>query len=93
MSNAGKFTRLGSLIVPSPVSNLNSLPGLLAATDSQSNVDLFDPTDPANLHLVGSGKSPLCWWWPNLTDSDGNLTAGLWVPLGPYGVTHVPVQP
>ena len=93
VSNAGKFTRLGSLIIPSPVSNLNSLPGLLAATDSQSNVDLFDPTDPANLHLVGSGKSPLCWWWPNLTDSDGNLTAGLWVPLGPYGVTHVPVQP
>ena len=67
--------------------------GLVAVADSTSMVDLLDATDPARLRLVGSGKSPLCWWWPDLEHADGNSSDGLWVPLGTYGVMHVPVQP
>ena len=48
---------------------------------------------PAGLQFLGSGKSPLCWWWPDLGHSDGTVSAGLWVPLGAYGVTHIPVGP
>jgi hypothetical protein len=93
VSNTGRFVRLGSLSLAAPLSDLNSFPGMIAAIDSGSSVDLFDDTDPARLRLVGHGKSPLCWWWPDLAHSDGNLSAGLWIPLGPYGETHIPTQP
>jgi hypothetical protein len=91
--NTGKYGRLATLTAAAPVSDLNSFPGLVVATDSASSVDLFDATDPAGLRVAGSGKLPLCWWWPDLAHSDGNLSTGFWIPLGPYGVTHISTQP
>ncbi|HEY5913458.1 MAG TPA: beta-propeller domain-containing protein [Verrucomicrobiae bacterium] len=92
LSTERKFIRLGSLKVASPLSDLTSFPGLVAGPASDGSVNLFDATDPAALRLVGAGRLPLCWWWPDFHHSDGSLSAGLWLPLSAYGVAHIPVQ-
>jgi hypothetical protein len=93
LSNVGKFTRVGSVALTSPVSDLTAFPGLLAASSWDSSLHLFDVTDPAALRSVGEGNLPLCWWWPDLQHADGNLSQGLWIPLGPYGLTHISTSP
>ena len=30
-------------------------------------------------------------WWVTLDHADGDVTRGLWAPLGAYGVVHIPV--
>jgi hypothetical protein len=92
VSGAGKFVRLGSVSLASPVSDLTSFGDLVATANSDSTVDLFDATDPEALQSVGAGMPPLCWWWPNLRQGDGGLTTGLWLPLGPYGASLVPLS-
>ena len=93
LSTAGKFVQLGSAKLPAPASDLVAFPGLVAAADTASTVTLFDPADPAALRLVGSGRGPLCWWWPDLGHADGNLPDGLWIPFDAYGVVHIPTAP
>jgi len=93
VSNTGKFVRLGAISLASPAANLASFPGLVAASSWDSAVNLFDPRNPAALRLVGTGRSPLCWWSPDLQHADGELSRGAWIPLGPYGLTHIPTAP
>jgi hypothetical protein len=93
LSNTGKFTRVAAQRVLGAINDFAAYPGLLAATDVDSNVSLFVPGDAAGLRFAGTGRSPLCWWWPDLGHSDGSSSAGLWIPLGAYGVTHIPISP
>jgi len=93
LSDTGKFFRYGSLRVARAVSELSSFHGLIVATDQESGVSLFAMTDVEGLRLIGAGRAPLCWWWPDLGHADGNLSDGVWLPLNAYGVTHVSVQP
>lgn len=93
LPGTGKFTRLGSLRLASTLSDLDAFPGMIASMDLEGNVELFDATDLSALRLVGTGRGPLCWWWPDLGHADGNLSAGLWIPLNAYGVTHVTPRP
>ncbi len=90
VSSGGKFVRLGSAGVRGPASDLAAFGALLAATSTDSTVNLFDATDPAGLRFTGFGKPPLCWWWPDLGHADGSVSAGLWIPLGVYGAAHIP---
>src|SRR5262249_19673200 len=49
VSNSGKFVRLGSVSLASPAADLVSFPSLVAVPAWDSSVNLFDPTDIANL--------------------------------------------
>jgi len=93
LSNAGKFVRLASLPVGTPISELGFFRGLLGGATYDSTVYLFNGSDPVNLQFLGSGRPPLCWWWPNLDHADGSLSAGLWLPLSAYGLSHIPIAP
>ncbi len=91
LTDSRKFFRSGSLLVSVPISDLGYFDGLLAGASYDSRVDLFNASDPAKLVRVGCGRPPVCWWWPNLEQAAGDLSSGLWLPLGAYGVSHVQV--
>jgi hypothetical protein len=58
----------------------------------QSNdILLFDARNAAQPVLVGEGHSNMCYGV--LFDAaDGDVTRGLWVPVGWYGVLQIPVK-
>jgi hypothetical protein len=93
LSSTGRFVNLGSITLTAPASDLVAFPGLVATTAWDSTVNLFDPSDLAALRVIGSGKSSLCWWWPDLHHADGSPAVGLWIPLGPYGVFSIRPYP
>jgi hypothetical protein len=93
LTGSGKFLKLGSLTLPSALSDLYALPGLVAANDLDWNINLLDTADPAKPRLITREKPPVCYWWPDLGHADGSLTAGgVWLPLGPYGVARIPAN-
>jgi hypothetical protein len=63
---------------------------LLAVEETDLSIQLFDPTVPAALRLIGEGSPGSCLYF-DLSQGDATLTGGLWVPLGMYGVGQVPV--
>jgi hypothetical protein len=90
LSDAGKFTRVGSARLPGPVSLLANYGALLAAQQTDNGLVLVDLTDPSALTQVGAGRPAGCTWY-DLSRADGALARGLWIPLGAYGVGQVPV--
>jgi hypothetical protein len=88
----GKFSLLGSTTLNQPASTLVARGGLLAAQETDGSVDLFNPSAPGNLLLIGRGQPAGCLWY-DLNGSDGTLSRGLWIPLGMYGVEEIPVGP
>lgn len=92
LSDEGKFTRLGNVTLQSPANQLGMFDGLLAAQQNNNTVVLFDASNAAALRPVGEGSPSGCLWF-NLKHADGELSRGLWLPLGPYGVASIPAQP
>jgi hypothetical protein len=92
VSDAARFTQLGRLVLTSPATALQDFPGMLVMQDDQGALVLFDRADPANLRRIGQGRPNGCFWF-DLRHADGNVTDGLWLPLGGFGVSHVPVGP
>ena len=92
LSNAGHWTRSGSVALNMPVQSLINRGALLAAQSWDNVVTLYDATDGATLRQVGQGRPSGCLWF-DLEHSDGELGRGLWIPLGAYGVATVPAGP
>jgi hypothetical protein len=92
LSDAGKFTRLGSISLDQPASDLALFGGLLAAMRTDNSVALFDASNAAALRAVGQGRPAGCLWF-NLDEADGALGRGLWLPLGTYGVARISAAP
>ena len=88
LSDAGKFTRLGSVTLDSPATALALFGGLLAVNGTDRNVALFDSSNPSALRAVGKGGPAGCLWF-DLNHADGALGRGLWLPLNIYGVARV----
>jgi hypothetical protein len=65
----------------------------LAAKHSPG-VELIDARDSADLKVLAAGGPGGCAYY-NLNHADGSPEAGLWLPLGDYGVQPValPAQP
>ena len=61
---------------------------MLAAQSSQ--IELFDASQPPALELIGSGNAQSCYG-VLLDKGDGDISRGLWLPLGWYGVVKIPV--
>ena len=91
LTDAGAFVRLATQPLESWANSLTAF-GNLLALQLGSTIDVFDATDPAALKPVGS-TTPTACVWGDVTSADGSLVAGLWVPLGDYGVLAVSVTP
>ncbi len=89
LADTGKFTPLGAVPLAAVPNNLAAF-GNLLAVQLGATVDLFDATNPAMLQPAGTGAPEGCVWG-DLTSADGSLDAGLWLPLGDYGVLSIPV--
>ena len=85
------FKRLGRTAFASPINALASFNALLGV-QAGNGISLFDAAQPAVLQSLGRATPSGCLW-PSLTGADGNLSAGLWSPLGDYGVFFIGVGP
>ena len=92
LTAAGRFELLSSVNLASPASVLADIGGLLAVHETDNTVDLFVIGNATALTLVGRGQPAGCWWF-DLNHADGEMSRGLWIPLGAYGVVTVPVKP
>lgn len=92
LSDAGRWTRSGTVTLTLPAQSIVNFGALLAAQTWDNVVTLFDATDGAALRQVGQGRPSGCLWF-DLTHADGELGRGLWIPLGAYGVATVPAGP
>jgi hypothetical protein len=91
LSDAGKLTQLGSIALDGAPYDLRAFGNLLAAQLGQK-IELFDKTNPASLQQIG-GSDPSFGLYLILDHADGDVTRGLWAPLGDYGVEVVGVNP
>jgi len=92
LPDTGKFTQLGRVTLTAPANTLEDFPGMLAVQQGNSIIVLFDIADPANLKLIGQDAPAGCFWF-DLTHADGDANSGLWLPLGGFGVAHIPISP
>jgi hypothetical protein len=91
LSGDNRLTLLGSVAVASPPWNVRAFGDLLAAqTDGQ--ILLFDKSDSLSLRQIGSSESNWAFFGLNLNTAAGEMTRGLWVPLGDYGVLLIAVD-
>ena len=86
----GKFTKIGSVTLPTPAASLAQFPGMLASQSDESRVLLFDNSNPGALREIGQNSFMGCVWF-SLEHADGNRERGLFLPLGTYGIGTVPV--
>ena len=90
LADTGRFAKLGGLTLKSPAQNLAAFGDLLVAQGSNA-LKLFSAGDPSRLTLIGGGGPAGCVGY-NLENADGAAASGIWLPLGIYGVYHVPLQ-
>ncbi len=91
LTDQATFQRLGGTTLAAPISALAAFKTLLGV-QAGNGISLFNAAQPAALQTLGSG-SPAGCLWPSLTGADGNVSAGLWSPLGDYGVFFIGVGP
>jgi hypothetical protein len=89
LAEMGQFLQAGAVKLSAPAQYLAGFGSLLAVELSQE-VELYDSGNPEALVLLGSGKISGCYW-PSLSNGDGSLTKGLWLPLDDYGVLVIPI--
>jgi hypothetical protein len=92
LSATGAFTQNGSISLNQAANTLVEFNGLLAAQETDSSLDLFDDSTPASLSRVGYSRPSGCLWY-DLSNADGSLNRGLWIPLSVYGVAEIPLGP
>ncbi|MEW6306091.1 MAG: beta-propeller domain-containing protein [Verrucomicrobiota bacterium] len=90
LDDTGRFVKLGGAAVESSAYALVTLPGLLATHEAAGLVGVFDRSNPAALLRLASAAPPGCVW-PDLEAADGAPGRGVWIPLGGFGLMHVPL--
>jgi len=91
LASNNKLTLLASVALPSGPWSVHAF-GDLLATQVDSRIVLFDKSGPTSLQQIGASDSGSCFYVPNLGGADGDVTRGLWVPLGDYGVQPLGVN-
>ncbi|MGZ8940453.1 MAG: hypothetical protein ACXW32_14710, partial [Limisphaerales bacterium] len=87
VSDSGKFEMIETVTLTTPAQELEKINDLLAV--QSSDIKLFDARNPRALTEVGSGSASMCYGIL-LDGADGALGRGLWLPVGWYGVIHIP---
>ena len=85
LNSAGRFTKRSEIAVAHDTS-LNVFGDLAVTQDYSQILHLFDASgqlDSLGTYFFDGSV------WPDLTNADGGLPTGLWVPLGRYGVETV----
>lgn len=90
VSESAKLTRNNSIEIKNRAQSLLSVGDLLIA-QAGTELFLYDISSPATLRFLGSGTPAGCLGY-NVQKADGSAAEGLWLPLGLYGVTHIPVD-
>ena len=92
LADTGKFLS----VTPAPLQlslaaqNLYAFGDLLVVQVGNS-VQLFNKAVPAALTLIGGGGPQGCVYF-NADNADGDVSRGLWLPLGDYGAAKVEVK-
>ena len=81
----GKWQRFASTPSGLDISTLNVFNDLLIGSDG-TDLSGFDLTNPLAPALLGT-QSQGCLWI-NLSQAEGDVAGGLWVPMGDYGLFH-----
>ncbi|MDX1951685.1 MAG: beta-propeller domain-containing protein [Verrucomicrobiota bacterium] len=89
LSTEGKLAQLASLTLSSPLSEMLVFGELLVTRSSR--IHLYDASNPLSIKLLKQDELGSCLSF-TLKDADGDLDRGLWVPLGWYGTTYIPVH-
>ncbi len=84
LNQSGAFELLGKIALAAPASQLACVGNALLAQTSP-DVLLVDASDATALKVVGSGSPGGCVW-ADLTSAAGSTDAGVWIPLGDYGL-------
>jgi hypothetical protein len=92
LSAKGAFTLNGSTNLQQSAYLLVERDNLLAAQENFNSLELFDVSAPQTLSRLSTYSPASCLWY-DLTDADGGLGRGLWVPLGYYGVQEIRLAP
>lgn len=87
LSPDGKFSLANSVDLSTPASQLAFYDGLLAVQTSQ--IELYDASSPPALVHIGAADTRACYGVA-LDNGAGSVQRGLWLPLGWYGVIHIP---
>jgi hypothetical protein len=89
LNDAGKFELTNSQILDFPAQQFQLVHDIL--TVQTDNILLMDARTPAEPKLIGAGRSNSCYG-VLLDAADGDVTRGLWLPVGWYGVLKIPVK-
>jgi hypothetical protein len=87
VADNAKFVRLSSTALSTAATDLEKF-GNLLATQVNNKIQVYDATNPSDLKLRATG-APLGCIGGSLEYATGSLDRGLWIPLGPYGVTRI----
>ena len=87
-ATTGRFSQLGSVQLNWQPSTWRMFDKLLVL-QGYERFDLYDVTVPALPVYKNTGFPPGSVY-PDLVNADGNLDHGMWMPLGDYGVFHIP---
>jgi hypothetical protein len=87
VSVAGKFEQIESVTLGTAAQQLKKMDDLLVV--QSGTIELFNATTPAELVRIGSAPNDVCYGLM-LDGADGEVARGLWLPVGWYGVIHVP---
>jgi hypothetical protein len=90
LNEAGKFEIANTQSFNQPIQEFASFGDLLVA--QASRILLFDLASPARPRLAGTGEANSCYGI-QLSAADGSVERGLWLPMGWYGVVHIPIEP
>jgi alpha-tubulin suppressor-like RCC1 family protein len=94
LPDSGKFSATSVTVLKAAANTLAGFGALLAVQEIDSQIELFDRTNPAALGYLAAGKPSGCLSY-GLGNADGQVDRGggvwgLWLPLGDYGVTQLP---
>jgi hypothetical protein len=87
--NSGKFELVDTIALDSAAQQFEKIDDLLVVQSAE--IQLFDARNPAGHVEVGSGHASLCYG-VLLDGADGTVERGVWLPIGWYGVIHIPVE-
>ena len=86
---SGEFELLNSVTLDSSAQEIRNINDLLVVQNN--DIELYDGRDPSVLAPLGSGNVSLCYG-VLFDGADGAVDRGLWLPIGWYGVVHIPVK-
>lgn len=87
LPDSGKFTRLANVTLESPVQDFKNIREVVSFRVG-NQIDIYDLTNASDPKLKGRGAPSGCIGF-NLDFADDTLEGGLWMPLGPYGVSKI----